>query len=208
MKYLRNLVLIGCLTLTACSTYVDAITVSKSKYGADLMGPPGVPLASSTSVASPNPLGIQGTINTKDAESLFQSLDAMVGPLGQKDQLAFMEAFFKVAYLDRCDSVGKFSENQGNLFGGRMSFTECLSSTRNTTGAYVRAEAYVADKRMDANRAYVASDAFGSWTGGRTQRESYVRFITDYGDVMDGKSADYIFQRNKDIMSRKAVSFR
>jgi len=208
MIYLRAFLLTLCLTLAGCASYVDLISNSKGKYGAENMGASGNTLTSAEAIAQPNPLGISGTVNTRDADSLYQSLDAMVGPLGQKEKLAFMEAFFRVALLERCDIVGQFGTSGNSITGGRNSFRSCVSSARTSVWSHGPAEAYVADKRMDDNPAYVASNAFGSWTGGETQRGSYVNFINLYGDVMDGKSADYIFQRNRDIMNGTAVSFR
>jgi len=208
MKYSRIIIVGFGLVLAGCSTYVDAITTSQSKFGAEKMGGAGQTITSLAETPPANPLGIKGTIDTRNADSLYQSLDAMVGNLNQKNQLAFMEAFFRVALLERCDVHGKFGE-KGNAFtGGRRSFRSCKLSAKNSVWAEGPAKAYAADKRLDDNPAYVASNGFGSWTGGETQRGSYVKFITDYGDVMDGKSADYIFQRNKDIMNGTVVSFR
>jgi len=208
MRHLNILTLIFGFMLAGCSTYVDAITTSNSKYGADKMGPPGQALTSASATPPANSMGVKGTINARDADSLYKSLDAMVGSLSQKEQLAFMEAFFRVAYLDRCDIDGKYGKTSNAITGGRKSFSGCKSSAKNVVWHGAEAEAYVADKRMDNNPAYVASNGFGSWTGGETQRGSYVKFISTYGDFVDGKSADYILQRNKDIMNGNAVSFR
>jgi len=209
MKTLRNLALVlSLVSLGGCVMAMQEAAGSKSRYGAETIGPIGVPLASRDAPAPVNAMGVTGTINVRDAQSLFDSLDAMVGGLDQANQLAFMEAFFRVAYFDDCDITGRFLGKGNIAYGGRRSLGSCLSRARIHREVSLSAEAYVADKRMDPSRAYVASNGFGSWTGGRTQRESYVAFISKFGAYLDGRSADYILQRNKDIMRKTAVSFR
>ena len=216
MKILKLAVLAtSVFNMAACVGPVDAvgdsIALSRpglSRYGAEKIGDAGVTITSSAAVPAANAMGVTGTINTHDADTLYASIEEMVGGLGQREQLAFMEAFFRVAYFDRCDIVGEWGTLGNSINGGRRRYTDCLSTVRTSRWSPGAAETFVSERRMDNDRAYVASNAFGSWTGGHPQRESYVNFILEYGDVIEGTSAYYIFQRNKDIMNATAVSLR
>lgn len=171
-----------------------------------LMGGPTATLVPSAS--SPNPYGIVGKVNMRDAQSLRSSLEAMVGGLSQKDQLAFMETFFRVAYFDRCDETGQWRDRGNSFNGGRRSFGSCARTAYDAGFFGKLALTYVSDKRMDQDFAYTSTNLYGTRTGGSSANESFVNFINLYGGVMDGRDADYINWRNSAIMRRKAESQR
>ncbi|MDB2369179.1 hypothetical protein N9V68_01155 [Octadecabacter sp.] len=156
-----------------------------------------------------NPLGITGVVNARDARSLRASLDGMTAGLSQQQELAFMEAFFRVAYTDRCDITGQLGESGNSFNGGRRSTSSCFDSGATFGWAAGHADTYVADGRMDGDYPRtVTSLAAGTRTRGTSTQQSYVNFIRIFGPYVNGRSADYILQRNANILSRHAVSFR
>ncbi|MEO9968827.1 MAG: hypothetical protein ABJG15_03185 [Hyphomonadaceae bacterium] len=184
----------------------------ESKYGAEDIGPSAPPLTSFSDTPPQNAMGISGTINTNSPETLIESIDLMLQNVSQREQLAFLEALFRVSYFDRCDKTGQFQDKGWDNSDTRRTLenrklAQCIGAARlqDFIGEY--ADIYVAERRMDTDVEYVASNAFGSRRGGRTQRESIVRFINLYGDTFNNRSADYILQRNKDIMNNSARSF-
>lgn len=141
-------------------------------------------------------------ISTRNAEALDASLQSVLRPLSQADRIEFMEAVFRVTGYKKCITEGDYRWT--TLY---KTPEECAELW--TTYNQARAEMYISDRRMDTKKEFVRTSFIGGSTRhGHSAARSYVIFIDEYGQYLDGMIAKDIVSQSRDIKSRGLVTKR